>query len=42
MQAEKITFSDSYRISRVLNGCWQLSLGHSLNGPLDFDDVKKA
>jgi len=42
MQAEKFTFSDSYRISRVLNGCWQLSLGHSLNGPLDFDDVKKA
>jgi aryl-alcohol dehydrogenase-like predicted oxidoreductase len=42
MQAEKYTFSDNYRISRVLNGCWQLSLGHSLNGPLDFADVKKA
>ena len=42
MQAEKYTFPDSYQISRILNGCWQLSLGHSLNGPLDFDDIKKA
>ncbi|MBR2791786.1 MAG: aldo/keto reductase [Erysipelotrichaceae bacterium] len=42
MTTEKYTFSDSYRISRVLNGCWQLSLGHSLNGPLDPDDVMKA
>ena len=42
MKAERYTFSDGYGISRVLNGCWQLSLGHSLNGPLDFDDVKKA
>ncbi|MBQ6654495.1 MAG: aldo/keto reductase [Erysipelotrichaceae bacterium] len=42
MQAEKYTFSDSYRISRVLNGCWQLSLGHSLNGPLDLEDVRRA
>lgn len=42
MKAEKYVFSDNYQISRVLNGCWQLSLGHSLNGPLDFDDVKKA
>jgi len=42
MQAEKYTFSDSYQISRILNGCWQLSLGHSLNGPLDFDDIRKA
>ena len=36
------TFSDGYTIPRVLNGCWQLSLGHSLNGPLDHEDILKA
>ncbi len=38
----KIELAPGYTISRVLNGCWQLSLGHSLIGPLDFADVKKA
>ncbi|MBR0385440.1 MAG: aldo/keto reductase, partial [Erysipelotrichaceae bacterium] len=42
MKAERYAFIDGYSISRVLNGCWQLSLGHSLNGPLDYDDVNKA
>lgn len=31
-----------YSISRVLNGCWQLSEGHSLNGALDANDVMLA
>ena len=31
-----------YEISRVINGCWQLSEGHSLNGALDMDDVLRA
>ena len=42
MKTERYTFSDGYSIPRILNGCWQLSLGHSLNGPLDLPDVKKA
>ncbi len=42
MTAERYQLTDSYSISRVLNGCWQLSLGHSLSGPLDMDDVMKA
>ena len=42
MTAERYQLTDSYSISRVLNGCWQLSLGHSLNGPLDMDDIMKA
>ena len=33
---------EGYRISRVINGCWQLSEGHSLNGALDMADVMKA
>ena len=42
MKTETYELSKGYVIPRILNGCWQLSLGHSLNGPLDFDDVKKA
>ena len=41
-KAERIELAPGYEIARVLNGCWQLSLGHSLNGPLDMSDVKKA
>ena len=40
MKTETYELSKGYVIPRILNGCWQLSLGHSLNGPLDFDDVK--
>lgn len=42
MTAERYQLAENYSISRVLNGCWQLSLGHSLNGPLDMEDVMKA
>lgn len=40
--AEKWELTPGYQISRVLNGCWQLSLGHSLNGALDMADVRRA
>ena len=42
MKTERYVFKDGYSIPRVLNGCWQMSLGHSLNGPLDMADVKKG
>ena len=38
----KYELSPGYTISRVINGCWQLSEGHSLNGALDMSDVKRA
>ena len=41
-KAQRFELAPDYSISRVLNGCWQLSQGHSLNGPLDMSDVKKA
>lgn len=31
-----------YTISRVINGCWQLSEGHSLKSKIDKKDVMKA
>ncbi len=39
---QRIELTDNYTISRVLNGCWQLSKGHSLQRPLDLKDVMKA
>lgn len=39
---EKITLVDDYTISRVLNGLWQLSPGHTLKGHLDRREVQKA
>ena len=42
MTAEKYELTPGYQISRVLNGCWQLSLGHSLSGALDMNDVRRA
>ena len=42
MTAEKYELSPGYQISRVLNGCWQLSQGHSLDRELDFNDIRKA
>lgn len=40
--SQRIELADNYTISRVLNGCWQLSKGHSLQTPLDLKDVMKA
>ena len=39
---KRIELAPGYTVSRVLNGCWQLSLGHALDGPLDFSDVHHA
>ncbi len=39
---QKLTLKNGYQINRVINGCWQLSQGHSLQHPLDLSDVKKA
>ena len=39
---EKYELAPGYQISRVINGCWQLSEGHSLNASLDLQDVMKA
>lgn len=39
---QRIELTEGYSISRVLNGCWQLSEGHSLDGALDFADIKRA
>jgi len=40
--AERLKLHDNYTISRVINGCWQLSQGHSLKEQLDMRDVMKA
>lgn len=38
----KYELTSGYRINRVINGCWQLSEGHSLTGAPDMDDVMRA
>ena len=39
---ERVELAPGYTVSRVINGCWQLSEGHSLTSPIDFDDVTRA
>ncbi|GIN57917.1 aldo/keto reductase [Lederbergia ruris] len=39
---ERFELAKDYTISRVINGCWQLSEGHSLKANLDMQDVMKA
>ncbi len=39
---ERYELAPGYSISRVLNGCWQLSNGHTLKGSLDLADVMRA
>ena len=39
---ERVEIAPGYSIARVLNGCWQLSPGHTLHGDLDMDDVMRA
>ena len=41
-QAQPYELAPGYHINRAINGCWQLSLGHSLNGALDPQDVMRA
>lgn len=38
----RITLDNGYRFSRVINGCWQLSAEHCLQGSLDIDDAIRA
>lgn len=39
---KRFELADGYSISRVINGCWQLSEGHTITGSLDFGDIMKA
>ncbi|MGE8080076.1 aldo/keto reductase [Peribacillus loiseleuriae] len=39
---ERFELAKDYTISRVINGCWQLSEGHSLKTNLDKQDIMKA
>ncbi|MFK9092090.1 aldo/keto reductase [Bacillus salipaludis] len=39
---ERFELAKDYTISRVINGCWQLSEGHSLKTKLDKQDIMKA
>lgn len=39
---ERFELAPGYSVSRVFNGCWQLSNGHTLRGSLDLDDVLRA
>ena len=36
------SFKNGYTFSRVINGCWQLSSEHCLQGQLDYDDAIRA
>ena len=38
----RCALAPGYTISRVINGCWQLSQGHALDGALDPSDVLRA
>lgn len=40
--SQRINLTEDYNISRVINGCWQLSEGHTIGHTLDFDDVMRA
>ncbi|MFJ7977064.1 aldo/keto reductase [Peribacillus sp. JNUCC 23] len=39
---ERFELAKDYTISRVINGCWQLSEGHSLESNLDKQDIMRA
>ncbi|MGX7092961.1 aldo/keto reductase [Hutsoniella sourekii] len=39
---ERIELTPGYTISRVLNGLWQLSPGHTLKGTLDLEEINQA
>lgn len=39
---QKLELTKGYTINRVINGCWQLSEGHTIKGKLDFQDVMRA
>lgn len=35
----KTSFKNGYTFSKIINGCWQLSAEHCLQGQLDYDDA---
>jgi len=39
---QRFQLAENYTISRVINGCWQLSEGHNLKGTLDTNDIMRA
>jgi len=39
---ERFQLAENYTISRIINGCWQLSEGHNLKGALDTNDIMHA
>ena len=39
---KKVQFKNGYTFNRVINGCWQLSAEHCLQGHLDYDDAIRA
>mgnify|MGYP001071209252 CR=1 FL=1 len=39
---KKAQFKNGYTFNRVINGCWQLSAEHCLQGHLDYDDAIRA
>lgn len=39
---QKGSFANGYTFNRVINGCWQLSSEHCLQGSLDYDDALRA
>lgn len=36
---QKIRLANGYTFNRVINGCWQLSAEHNLQGKTDVDDA---
>jgi len=40
--SQRFELAKGYTISRVINGCWQLSEGHSLQSGLDYQDIMRA
>ena len=39
---KKCQLKNGYTFNRVINGCWQLSAEHCLQGHLDYDDAIRA
>ena len=39
---QKNQFSNGYTFNRIINGCWQLSAEHCLQGHLDIRDALRA
>ena len=42
MIESKCRLKNGYTFNRIINGCWQLSAEHCLQGKLDYDDAIRA